>query len=153
MQTFETELVRRFSSTKEYLGEEKTVNKTVPLVSVCVATYNQQDYIGQCLDGILSQQTDFLYEIIVGEDESSDNTRQICVQYAEEHQDKIRLFLRDRKESHFVNPDGTTSRFNGLWNKMSCRGKYIAFCEGDDYWTDQTKLRSEEHTSELQSLS
>ena len=141
MQTFETELVRRFSSIKEFLGDDKAVNKVLPLVSVCVATYNQQDYIGQCLDGILMQKTDFPYEIIVGEDESSDNTREICKRYAEEHQDKIRLFLRDRKESHFVNPDGTTSRFNGLWNRMSCRGKYIAFCEGDDYWTDPMKLQ------------
>lgn len=143
MQTFEDELIRRFSSIQEYLGEEKEVNKTLPLVSVCVATYNQQSYIGQCLDGILMQKTDFLYEIIVGEDESSDDTREICKRYAEEHQDKIRLFLRDRKESHFTCPDGTTKRFNGLWNRMSCRGKYIAFCEGDDYWTDPTKLQQQ----------
>ena len=143
MQTFESELVRRFSSIKEFLGDDKAVNKVLPLVSICVATYNQQDYIGQCLDGILMQQTDFPFEIIVGEDESSDNTREICKRYAEEHQDKIRLFLRDRKESHFVNPDGSTSRFNGLWNRMSCRGKYIAFCEGDDYWTDPTKLQQQ----------
>lgn len=142
-QTFDNELVRRFALQKEYLGDDKAVNKTVPLVSVCVATYNQQHYIGQCLDGILMQQTDFPFEIIVGEDESPDNTREICKMYAEKYQDKIRLFLRDRKESHFVKPDGTTSRYNGLWNRMSCRGKYIAFCEGDDYWTDPTKLQQQ----------
>lgn len=142
-QTFESELVRRFALQKEYLGNDKPVNAVVPLVSVCVATYNQQDYIGQCLDGILMQQTDFPFEIIVGEDESPDNTGEICKKYAEEHPDKIRLFLRDRKESHYTNADGTKSRYNGLWNRMSCRGKYIAFCEGDDYWTDPTKLQQQ----------
>lgn len=142
-QTFESELVRRFALQKEYLGDDKPVNRVMPLVSVCVATYNQQDYIGQCLDGILMQQTDFPFEIIVGEDESPDNTREICKRYAEEHPDKIRLFLRDRKESHFTKADGTTSRYNGLWNRMSCRGKYMAFCEGDDYWTDPKKLQME----------
>lgn len=152
-QTFDNELIRRFSLQKEYLGEEKEVNKIIPLVSVCVATYNQQDYIGQCLDGILFQKTDFPFEIIVGEDESSDNTREICKKYAEKYRNKIRLFLRDRKESHFTNTDGTISRFNGLWNRMSCRGKYIAFCEGDDYWTDSMKLQQQvdvlEHNPEV----
>ena len=139
--TFESELVRRFAFQKEYLGDDKEVNKITPLVSVCVATYNHQDYIAQCLDGILMQKTDFPFEIVVGEDESPDNTREICKKYAEEHPDKIRLFLRDKKESHFIYSDGSTRIFNVQWNLMSCRGKYIAFCEGDDYWTDPMKLQ------------
>lgn len=140
---FRDELIERFALQKEYLGDDKEVNRMLPLVSVAVATYNQEKFIGQCLDGILMQKTDFPFEIIIGEDESSDNTREICKHYAEEHPDKIRLFLRDRKESHYIYPDGGSRLFNVHWNLMSCRGKYIAFCEGDDYWTDPTKLQQQ----------
>lgn len=142
-QTFESELQRRFLFQQEYLGNNKIINKIEPLVSVSVATYNQENFIAQCLDGILMQNTSFPFEIVIGEDESPDGTREICKKYAEAHPDKIRLFLRDRKESHFTFPDGSTSRYNGLWCKMSCRGKYIAFCEGDDYWIDPYKLQKQ----------
>lgn len=113
-----------------------------PLVSVTVTTYQQRDYIRKCLDGILMQQTDFPYEIIIGEDGSDDGTREICMDYATRHPDKIRLFLRDRKTSQFYDERGElVIRFNGIWNRMSARGKYIAWCEGDDYWLDPTKLQ------------
>ena len=82
---------------KEYLGTTKAINNLTPLVSVCISTYQHAKYIGQCLDGILMQKTNFLFEIVLGKDESTDRTRQICIKYAEKFPDKIKLYLRDRK--------------------------------------------------------
>lgn len=116
--------------------------KMQPLVSVCVQTYQQAEYIRQCLDGILMQQTDFSFEIILGEDESSDGTREICIEYAEKHPDIIRLFLRSRKDVIYINGN-PTGRYNMIENLKEAKGKYIALCEGDDYWTDPLKLQKQ----------
>ncbi|HOS16706.1 MAG TPA: glycosyltransferase [Bacteroidales bacterium] len=133
----------RFILQEEYFGCDKPVNHIVPLVSVSVATYQHEAYIKQCLDSILMQQTDFPIEIIIGEDGSVDGTKDICMSYAEKFPDKIRLFMRNRKLSQYITSNGKTIRFNGLWNRMSARGKYIAMCEGDDYWTDPAKLQKQ----------
>lgn len=133
----------RFLLQKEYLGENKPINQIQPIVSVTVATYQHVNYIKQCLDGILMQKTDFPYEIILGEDGSVDGTQEICKEYAEKYPDKIRLFIRDRKLSQYIGKDGKVTRFNGIWNRMSARGKYIAWCEGDDYWIDPLKLQKQ----------
>jgi glycosyltransferase involved in cell wall biosynthesis len=111
-----------------------------PLVSVCVQTYNQAPYIAQCLDSILMQETDFPLEIILGEDESSDGTREICIDYANRYPDKIRLFLRKREDVIYIG-GRPTGRYNFIENLKASRGKYIAICEGDDYWTDPEKLQ------------
>jgi len=112
------------------------------IVSVCVMAYNHARYISQCLDSVLMQETNFTYEILVGEDDSSDGTRDICKKYAEEHPDKIRLFLNDRKNVIYVN-----GRPTGRWNfanlLKNAKGKYIALLEGDDYWTDPLKLQKQ----------
>lgn len=126
----------------EYLGTRKAVNSTAPILSVSVTTYNQAHFIQECLDGILMQDTDFPFEIIIGEDESTDGTREICKRFAEKHPDKIRLFLRSRKDVIYVNGNAT-GRFNFIQNLKACRGKYIALCEGDDYWTDSLKLQKQ----------
>ena len=118
------------------------MKKERPLVSVCVQTYNQEDYIGQCLDGIVMQETNFDFEIIVGEDDSSDRTRAICKTYQEKYPELIRLFLRKRKDAIFINGH-PTGRFNFVNNLKSSKGKYIAICEGDDYWTDPKKLQKQ----------
>lgn len=136
-------LKERFLLQKEYLGNNKLVNQVSPLVSVTVATYQHVNYIKQCLDGILMQKTSFPYEIIIGEDGSVDGTQDICKEYAEKYPDKIRLFIRDRRLSQFVAENGEVTRFNGIWNRMSARGKYIAWCEGDDYWIDPLKLQKQ----------
>jgi glycosyltransferase involved in cell wall biosynthesis len=115
---------------------------TEVLVSVCVITYNHKNYISQCLDSALMQQTKFPFEIILGEDESSDGTREICIEYAKEHSNKIRLFLHSRKNVIYIN--GTaTGRYNLTEILKASRGKYIAICEGDDYWTDPLKLQKQ----------
>lgn len=134
----------RFNPDEEYLGQDKEINKKTPLVSVSVATYNHEHLIEECLDSILAQKTDFMYEILVGEDESQDNTREIVKKYAEKHPDKIRLFLRDAKMSHMHDENGNKIfSFNHKWLRMSARGKYIALCDGDDYWINDHKLQKQ----------
>ena len=136
------EIQRRSELQQEYLGTDKPVNRVKPLVSVGVVTYQHADFIRECLDGILMQETTFPFEVLVGEDESTDGTREICIEYAECHPDRIRLFLRDRRLSHlqYGNRD---LPLNCLWTRQSARGKYIAPCEGDDYWTDPAKLETQ----------
>lgn len=118
------------------------MNKSNPRVSVCVVTYNHVSFIEQCLESILIQQTDFPFEIILGEDESSDGTRAICKEYAEKFPDKIRLFLRSRKDVIYINGN-PTGRYNFIENLKAAKGKYIALLEGDDYWTDPLKLQKQ----------
>lgn len=136
-------LHERFKLQYEYLGEEKIVNKITPLVSVVVATYRHARFIAQCLDGIVNQVTKFPIEVIVGEDGSDDGTTELCIQYAEKYPNLIRLFIRDRSLSQYRSVEGNVIRFNGVWNRMSARGKYIAMCEGDDYWIDPLKLQKQ----------
>ena len=126
----------------EYLGTDKLVNKIQPTVSVCVPTYQHVKYINQCLASILNQQIKVPYEIIIGEDESTDGTRAICMHYAEKYPDKIRLFLRSRADVISIN--GLASgRFNFMECLKAARGEYVALCEGDDYWCDEKKLQQQ----------
>lgn len=111
-----------------------------PLVSILVQTYNHEAYIAECLDAILIQKTDFNFEILLGEDASTDSTRKICLQYAKKYPEKIRLFLHHPLNKIKV-MDKVTGNFNAFYNLYHARGKYIAFCEGDDYWTDPFKLQ------------
>lgn len=113
-----------------------------PLVSVLVQTYNHEAYIKQCLDAILDQKTNFDFEILLGEDASTDNTREICKEYAQKFPEKIRLFLHNPANKIRV-MDIVTGNFNAFYNLYKARGKYIAFCEGDDYWTDPLKLQKQ----------
>lgn len=140
------EINKRFKLQEEYLGNDKPINKTEPLVSVYTATYQHGSYIRECIESILMQKTDFPFELIIGEDDSTDGTREICIEYAEKHPDKIRLFLRDRSLSQLKDEDGNLIKIlNGFsgFGRLHCRGKYIALCEGDDYWTDPLKLQNQ----------
>ena len=111
-------------------------------VSVCITTYNHRPFIAQALDGVLSQQTDFDFEILLGEDDSSDGTRQIALDYAARYPDRIRLFLHDRKDVLYI--DGRpTGRRNFVYNIEQARGEYVALLDGDDYWTDSRKLQKQ----------
>lgn len=133
-----------YNPDEEFLGRDKTVNHQDPLVSVCVPAYQHEEFIAECLDSILMQKTNFPFEIVIGEDESSDRTRDICIEYAKKYPDKIRLFLRDRKTSQLYDENGELlCRFNVKWLRKSARGKYIALCEGDDYWTHEYKLQKQ----------
>lgn len=113
-----------------------------PLVTVRVSTYNHFNYIAECLEGILMQKTSFPFEICIGEDDSSDGTRDLCVEYAQKHPQRIRLFLHSRENN--IQIDGRpTARFQSRYTAYMGRGKYEAVCEGDDYWTDPLKLQKQ----------
>lgn len=107
------------------------VENPVPKVSVCMITYNHEPYIAQAIEGVLMQETDFLVELVIGEDCSTDNTRKICEDYAKRFPDKIRLLSRSKNL-------GMSANF--LDTLENCNGEFIAFCEGDDYWVDERKL-------------
>jgi glycosyltransferase involved in cell wall biosynthesis len=107
-----------------------------PVVSVWMITYNHEIYIRQALDSILMQEVDFDYEVVIGEDKSTDRTREIVIEYQKQHPDKIRLRLaRENLRSQGLKP--------GIAVRAACRGKYIAMLEGDDYWTDPLKLQKQ----------
>jgi glycosyltransferase involved in cell wall biosynthesis len=111
-------------------------------VSVSVITYNQEDYIAQALDSVLMQETDFEFEILIGEDDSSDGTRAIVKDYQRRHPSRIRLLLNDRKDVIYIN-GRATGRWNFINNLNNARGTYIALLEGDDYWSDPLKLQKQ----------
>lgn len=113
-----------------------------PLVSVCIQTYQHAGFIRQTIDNALMQVTDFPFEILLGEDESTDGTREICMEYAEKYPDVIRLFLNERK--NVIHIDGNpTGRWNFMNNLKHARGKYIAMLPGDDYWISENKLQKQ----------
>lgn len=115
---------------------------TQPFVSVCIQTYNHEQYIEKCLDSVLMQKTSFPMEIVLGEDMSDDNTRILCQEYANKYPKIIKLHLRNREDVIYINGN-PTGRYNLMENIKSCSGKYIAFLEGDDYWTDASKLEEQ----------
>ena len=105
-----------------------------PLVSICCITYNHEKYIAQALDSILMQKFNSDYEIVVGEDCSTDNTRKILLEYADRFPDKFKLLLHEKNV-------GLMQNF--VMTMCACAGKYIALCECDDYWTDPYKLQKQ----------
>ena len=102
-----------------------------PKVSVAIITYNHDQFICQAVNGALSQQTAFEFEILIGEDCSTDRTRELLLAIAAQHPTRIRLLLHDRNL-------GLQKNFQATYN--SCRGEYIALLDGDDFWTDPGKL-------------
>jgi glycosyltransferase involved in cell wall biosynthesis len=110
-----------------------------PVVSVCVVTYQHCNYIRQCLDSILAQKTSFDFEVLVGDDGSTDGTYEICREYAALYPDKVKVFSRSRKDVIYVNGHAT-GRANFIATIKAARGRYIALCEGDDYWCNDEKM-------------
>ncbi|MGP1477302.1 MAG: glycosyltransferase family 2 protein [Phocaeicola sp.] len=111
---------------------------TQPLmVSIRCTAYNHEPYIRQCLEGFIMQQTNFRFEAIVHDDASTDKTAEIIKEYAEKYPDIIKPIYET--ENQFSKHDGTIRR---IMDK-ACTGKYIAMCEGDDYWTDPLKLQKQ----------
>lgn len=103
-------------------------------ISVIVATYNQEDTIARTLDSILMQRCHLPIEIVVGEDCSTDSTRTVCESYAQRCPHIVRLMPKAPNKGMIRN------YYDCL---MACRGKYIADCAGDDFWTDPEKLEKE----------
>lgn len=104
------------------------------IVSVCMITYNHENFISEAIEGILLQKTTFPIELIIGEDCSTDDTRKIVIEYVKKYPEIIRPILPE-------NNLGISKNF--LETMQAATGKYIALCEGDDYWTDPYKLQKQ----------
>lgn len=102
--------------------------------SVCMITYNHEKYIAQAIESVIMQKTDLDYELVIGEDCSTDRTRDICKSYKEKYPKKIKLLLQERNLG--IIP-------NFIQTLRACDGEYIAMLEGDDYWTDPYKLQKQ----------
>ncbi len=102
-----------------------------PKVSVLVITYNHERYIEQAVRSAIAQKANFDYEIVVGEDRSTDRTREILLRLADENPGRLRLLLRPQNL-------GMGANFADAY--ANCRGEYVALLEGDDYWSDPQKL-------------
>lgn len=113
-------------------------NKDLPLmVTIRCLTYNHEPYIRQCLEGFVMQKTNFRFEAIVHDDASTDGTAAIIREYAEKYPDIIKPIFQT--ENQYSKHDGTIRR---ILNEHT-HGKYVAMCEGDDYWTDPLKLQKQ----------
>lgn len=108
--------------------------KKASLISVIVATYNQEATIARTLDSILCQKCHLPIEIVIGEDCSTDHTRIICEEYARQYPTQIRLLGNDHNKGIVDN------YFDCI---LACKGDFIADCAGDDFWVDEYKLEKE----------
>ncbi|PEN12625.1 hypothetical protein CRI94_14005 [Longibacter salinarum] len=113
-----------------------------PVVSVHLLTYNHAEYVEEAIESVLMQEVDFPMEIVLGDDDSSDGTREICIEYAKQYPDLIRLQLHHRENNIHLH-GGPTHLFQYWYNTFSARGEYIAILSGDDYWTDPLKLHKQ----------
>jgi glycosyltransferase involved in cell wall biosynthesis len=102
------------------------------MLSVFMLVYNQEGFISQTLESILHQKTSFPFNIVIGEDCSTDNTRAIIEAYKKQYPDKIKV-ISSSQNVGLIN--------NFIRTVNYCDGKYIAICDGDDFWTDEHKLQ------------
>lgn len=113
------------------------MDKNPVLLSICCITYNHENYISQAIEGFLAQKTSFNFEIIIHDDASTDATASIVKKYEQEHPNLIKaIYQTENQYSKGIKP----------WPNFVfpiARGKYIALCEGDDYWTDPYKLQKQ----------
>lgn len=105
-----------------------------PIVSVFMMAYNHEKYIAEAIEGVLMQKTNFDFDIVIGEDCSTDNSRQVILDYQQKYPGKFKLLLHKKNIGAVANQMAVFS---------VCKGKYIAMCEGDDYWTDTFKLQKQ----------
>ena len=113
------------------------MSEKTPLVSVCTLAYNHEPYIRECLDGILMQKTNFAFELLIHDDASTDGTADIIREYEAKYPDIIKpIYQTENQYSKGV-------KINATIQFPRAKGKYIALCEGDDYWTDPLKLQKQ----------
>lgn len=107
------------------------------VVSICCLTYNQEPYIRRCLDGFLIQKTNFSFEILIHDDASTDGTADIIREYEKKHPHIIKpIFQTENQYSKGI-------KISLTYQFPRSEGKYVAMCEGDDYWTDPYKLQKQ----------
>ena len=102
-------------------------------VSVCLITYNQKDFISQAIEGVLMQKTTFPFDLVIGDDNSTDGTSEICSGYAAKFPDIVKYHRHEKNLGMMPNFLETL--------KVCSKSEYIALCEGDDYWVDENKLQ------------
>lgn len=107
------------------------------VVTILTLAYNHEPYIRQCLDGIVMQQTNFKFELLIHDDASTDNTANIIREYAAKYPNIIKPIYQTENQYSQKVPIGCTYLY------PRAQGKYIALCEGDDYWTDPLKLQKQ----------
>ncbi len=117
---------------KDLFGKPYTPEN--PKLSICLITYKHADYIRNTLDNILSQEVNCAYEILIGEDCSPDKTGEIIAEYALKYPDKIKAYIRSKNVG---------AKTNSLHCFLQCKGEYIVLIEGDDYWSDNSKLQTQ----------
>ena len=115
-----------------------TAKIEIPFVSICCITYNHAKYIGDAIEGFLMQKTTFPIEILIHDDASTDNTANIIREYERQYPNLIKPIYQTENQY--------SKKTINIWADItfpSARGKYIALCEGDDYWTDPCKLQKQ----------
>lgn len=110
------------------------MTKQPPLVSICCVTYNHANFIAQAINGFVMQKTNFEFEIVIGDDCSTDGTYNNIEPFLKKYPGLIRVVRP---------PKNMGAHHNMISTTRACKGKYIAFCEGDDYWTDTYKLQKQ----------
>lgn len=108
-----------------------------PLVSICCLTYNHVNFLDDCINGFLIQQTDFEFEVLIHDDASTDGTKELLEQYERKYPFRLKIIYQSINQYS----QGIKPIFKHVFPRA--RGKYIALCEGDDYWTDPLKLQKQ----------
>lgn len=110
---------------------------STPKVSICCLTYNHEKYVRQCLDGFMMQKIDFPFEVLIHDDASTDATADIIREYEAKYPEIFKPIYQTE------NQYSKGGSINGTYNFPRAKGEYIALCEGDDYWTDPLKLKTQ----------
>ena len=107
------------------------------MVSVCCLVYNHAKYLRKCLDGFVMQKTNFKFEVLIHDDASTDGSQDIIREYEEKYPDIVKpIYQKENQYSKHI-------LISETYQYPRVKGKYIAFCEGDDYWTDPYKLQKQ----------
>lgn len=113
------------------------------MVSVIVITYNHSNYIAECINGLLAQKTSFPIEIIIGDDCSIDNNRKIIQKITDGNKDELKDIKLLFHKKNLISSNSDPGKLNFLSCLEASNGKYIAYCEGDDFWCDPLKLQKQ----------
>lgn len=106
-------------------------------VSICCLVYNHESFLKQCLDGLVNQKTDFEYEILIHDDASTDSSANIIRAYEKKYPELVKpIYQTENQYSKHIG-------INKTYQYPRAKGKYLAFCEGDDYWCDEYKLQKQ----------
>jgi glycosyltransferase involved in cell wall biosynthesis len=119
------------------------MKKEEPLLSVRLMTYNHEEYIAQAVESCVMQVCDFKFEVVIGDDFSTDKTLEIALKYQKKYPEIVRVLHRKKGDDYYVNRQKKGRLFNFIDIVNNCKGKYIALLDGDDYWTDPLKLQKQ----------